>query len=147
VETALACTQSEALEWLDRHGFIERRAISPNERRARQRTRELADSVVPDIAFWRGAILDELNTAKLDAADAGDDETLQSSASLCNVLENGTPAVIAREFVAHLRRDPAEVARLIEAGKAQERAARWLTAAIVLKLSSDVKAEDLDDAT
>lgn len=97
--------------------------------------RRAAESTAEDIDHWRGALIPELDRDKLAAIDAGNDDALERAASLQHRLTTGPPADIVREYIRMLRDDPAELGRLIEAGRTQALEAEVLTAQLVLMLA------------
>ena len=99
-----------------------------------------------DIEHWRDAYQIELNVCKLAALERGDDVALGRGASLCNVLENGPPEEIIREFILHRNCDPAEVALLIAAGAEREWHAGSITTEIVLMIARAAEMEGLTNA-
>lgn len=145
IETALGCDRRAALHWLEGEGFIETRTLTHEQRREHARRRDTAGTVALDIARWRDALTVELNARKLAAVEAEDDGALAHVASLCNVLENGAPEVIVRQFIRHQANAPADWARLIAAGQDREREARRIAAEVVFLLAR-AAVEDSRDA-
>jgi hypothetical protein len=147
IETALGCSRAHALRWLEGEGFIEPRTLTLEQRREHAQRRATSGTVALDIAHWRYAFTAELNASKLAAAKADCDEALGRAASLCNVLENGSPQDIVREFIRHRANNPADVARLIAAGMKREQEARRITAEVVLLLARVAEWEDFRNAS
>ncbi len=146
VETALNCDRAEALAWLEGEGFIEPRTLTHEQRCEYARRRGKASSAALDIERWRCAFIVELNRRKPAAVKTGDDEALKHAASLCNVLENGSPADIVREFIRQRAGDPADVARFIALGEKRNYEDRWITAQVVLRLARAAESEDFSRA-
>ncbi len=114
-QTALSCDRSAALAWLEAEGFIEPNRLPTEERREYARKREAAVLVSRQIEYWRVALGEELNARKASAAEIGDFEGLERAARLCHLLENGSPAGVAREFFRQWEEDRDYVEALIEA--------------------------------
>ncbi len=146
VETALGCDRRTALRWLECQGFIESRTLTHEQRREHAMRKSTASALTLDIECWRSALIVELNARKLVAAKADNDEALACAASLCNVLEDGSPKDIVCEFSRHRARNPEDVARLIAAGQNADQQARRITAQVVLLLTRSVEREGLSDA-
>jgi hypothetical protein len=142
VETALGCDRRTALQWLQGQGFIDPRTLTREQHREYARRRGTAGRVALDIARWREGFTVELNARKLAAAQAGDNEALALAASHCNVLENGSPEAIVREFIRHRAGNPADSARFVAMGERRDHEARRITAEAVLQL---VRAAELED--
>lgn len=132
VETALGYDRRAALRWLEAEGFIEPRTLTYEQRREHARRRGTASTVALDIARWRDAFTVELNARKRAAVEAEDDGALARAASLCNLLENGSPEAIVREFIRHRASNPVDAARLIGVGFNREQEAQRITAEVVL---------------
>lgn len=143
VEAALGCDRRAALRWLEGNGLIETRRLTHKQRREHAQRTVIAGTVALEIAHWRSAFTLELNACKLAAAKADCDEALEHVASLCNVLENGPTECVVREFIRHRALNPAEVARLIEAGESRELEVRRITAEDVLLLAAASEMEVL----
>jgi hypothetical protein len=129
VQTARNCEQPAALAWLESEGLIERRTMSREERDEYKQRRNAASLVACGIEHWRVALIQELNERKLTALEAGDYEELQWVASVCHLLENGSPESLALEFFRQTKRDPLRAAQLIEEGRQIEYESQWLAAA------------------
>jgi hypothetical protein len=69
------------------------------------------------------------------AIEAADDAALDHAASLCNLLENGSPTDIVREFIREREFAPGAVARLVEMGQQRDSEDRRITAEVVLLLA------------
>ena len=146
VEAALQCNRRAAVQWLECQGFIESRTLTHEQRREHAMRKSTASALTLDIECWRSALIVELNARKLVAAKADNDEALACAASLCNVLEDGSPKDIVCEFSRHRARNPEDVARLIAAGQNADQQARRITAQVVLLLTRSVEREGLSDA-
>jgi DNA primase len=137
--------------WRDAVAEIERiigrvlleRPATNTERRVFAERRHAANDAAADIEHWRNMAIHEANRRKLAAAQSGDNEALARAASLCHLLENGSPADIVRGFIRQRASDPADVARLIAAGRNCDIEAQRITAEAVLLLAA---AEALRDA-
>jgi hypothetical protein len=141
VQAVLNCDRRAALAWLHDEGFLETTTFSPEERRAYSRRREAASIVARDIEHWRVALAEELNARKLEAAETGDFDELGRAASLCHLLENGSPEAFAWEFFGQRKADPEGTARLIEAGRQFENESRWIAAWMVVMLARQTESE------
>lgn len=109
---------------------------SPAAKRQYARRGAEAQAAAEDVAFWRSALMPELNARKISALHAGDDDdALARAASMCHVLDNGSPADVIREFIRQREANPAEVRRLIAVGRERELEARRITAEVVLLLA------------
>jgi CHC2 zinc finger len=119
------------------------RLATHTERRIFEDRRRAASVAEKDIWNWGNAAIHEANAGKLTAAHAGDDERLARAASLCHLLENGSPADMVRGFIRQRASDPGEVARLIAVGRERDLEAQRITTKAVLLLAA---AEALRDA-
>lgn len=118
------------------------RPTTQAERRAFPEKQRAATAAAEDIAFWRDALIPELNALKIVAVETGDDIALARAASLCNLLENSSAADSAREYIRHRASAPVTVARLIATGRERDLEAQRIAAEAVLLLA----AEELRDA-
>ena len=141
VQTVLKCNRAGALTWLERQGFIEARTFTHEQQREHARRRGEVRSVAQDIAYWRHTFAEELNKRKVIAAAANDCEALGYAAALCNLLENGSPEDIIREFIRAQGAEPEGVARYVATGKQREFEDSRLTAEVVLLLARRVVVE------
>jgi hypothetical protein len=146
VEIVLNCNRASALAWLESEGFIEPRRLTHEQRREHARRRDEATSAALDIAHWRIAFILELNTCKAAAAQTWNDVALGRAASLCNLLENGSPADVVREFIRQRMADPATVARFVALGQERDEEARRITTRVVHLLARAVGREDFNRA-
>ena len=138
------CSQRDVITALRERGLWprgERQQWSPAERRQHARRRVEAEAAAADVAFWRSALVPELNVRKISSLHSGDDDALARTASMCHVLENGSLTDIIREFIRQRESDPAEVRRLMALGRERELEARRITAEAALVLAQAV-AED-----
>jgi hypothetical protein len=140
--------------WRDAVAQIERiigrvlleRPATHTERRVFADRRLAANNAAEDIEHWRNGAIHEANGRKLAAAQSGDDEAFSYAASMCNLLENGLPADIVREFIRQRATDPADVARLIAAGRERDLEAQRITAEVVLLLACAATGDSRDAA-
>ena len=146
VEIALGCNRRSALQWLEGKGFIEPRMLTHGQRCDRVRRSTTAGTMASDIAYWRSAFIMELGVRKVAAAEAGCDAAFARAASLCNVLENGRPEKIVREFIRHRKNTPWEVARLIAAGRERDLESQRITGEVVLLLARAATGDSHDAA-
>jgi hypothetical protein len=146
VQTALDCDRPAALAWLESEGLIERRTLSGEERHEHKQRRGAASFVACGIEHWRVALVQELTERKLTALEAGDFKELERAASLCHLLENGSPESLALEFFRQAKRDPLSTARFIEEGRQFEDESQWLAAAAVGVLAREADSEGLSEA-
>lgn len=112
------------------------RPATHTERRVFAERRRAANDAAVDIENWRNAAIPEANERKLAAAHSGDIEALARAASLCHLLENGSPADIVREFIRQRASDPADVARLSATGRELDLEAQRIAAEAVLLLAA-----------
>jgi hypothetical protein len=129
-------TRSDALKWLSEFTGIPLDGAQTATQRAEYvRRRERARQKAQDVEHWRKALVIQLNAEKLAAADAENDDALERAASLCNLLENGTPEQVIREFNLHQACDPPGVARLIADGAEHQREAERVTWNVVVLIA------------
>jgi hypothetical protein len=103
--------------------------------------RAVANATTDDIECWEDALTVELNARKIKAVEDWDETALAEAASLCNVLENGSPEEVVREFIRHRTNDPTETARLIVVGRERNLEAQRITAEAVLYLTVAAESE------
>jgi hypothetical protein len=139
--------RADALRWAAHFVGVELDDLQANAkgRKAWAEWRHSASAAAEGIAYWRDALVPELNARKVSAVAAGDNEALGRAALLCNLLENGSAEDVVREFIRHRSSDPAEVERLIAEGCQHDREGQLIAAAVVLMLAKSV-AEDKTDA-
>jgi hypothetical protein len=138
VQRVHGCNRADALRWVaDLAGVaLDDRPAAREDRRTFAERRKVATAVAQEIESWRNALIPIMNARKLAAVRLGDDEALARSASLCNVLENGPPADLVREFIRHRASDPADVARLIAVAREHDLETERIAAAVVLVLAA-----------
>ena len=118
------------------------RPATHTERRIFAERRHTANDIAEDIKNWRDAAIHETNGHKLAAVQSGDDDSLARAASLCHLLENGSPADSIREFIRQRTKDPADVARLITAGRERDTEALRITDEVVRMLAASEALRD-----
>ena len=115
------------------------------QRRKCARRRNAANSAGLDIARWRCASITELNTRKVAAAEAGEDESCCVALQLAQKRISG--ADIVREFIRHRAGKPGDVARFLALGEDfDDYEARQITAGVVLLLARVAGSEDFSRA-
>ena len=146
VQTVLQCDKPAALAWLEREGFIEpRQPLTVEERRAFAIRREGRRTAAQEIAWWRDALVAELEVPKesLFAPNVSTKQRLRAARAARDAYYFGSldAAGVARMFFAHRAADPAAVARLVEAGRARDMESRSCAAAVVALMAGAAGSE------
>lgn len=132
VRVALNVGTGDALAWLERKGYRQpSQRMSSAEIATRRHEREAVNRQRLAVGDFKRALDAELDRAKLEMWDSGDDAALETAASLQHRLRQSAEAV----FGEMLERDGGSVEMLIRAGRADREHAEAATALAVRLLA------------